>query len=85
MVKRGKLPFTNGNIVNLFIASELDTWSRALITKFAPSSSLFGAVKLGKNSDPNKYRYKGSDIAINAHHNFHCTLVKGVKMLLFFV
>ena len=84
-MKRGKLPFTNGNIVNLFIASELDTWSRALITKFAPSSSLFGAVKLGKNSDPNKYRYKGSDIAINAHQNFHCTLVKGVKMLLFFV
>ena len=42
-------------MVNLFIVYELDTWSRDLNTTFALSDCFFGAVKLTKNADRDKY------------------------------
>ena len=44
-----------GNVVNLYISYELDTWSRDLNTHFKLDNCLFGAVNLTKNADPDKY------------------------------
>ena len=43
-------------MVNLFIAYELDTWSWDLDTDFSLKDCLFGAVKLTKNADTDKYK-----------------------------
>ena len=40
-----KAPFTPENVVNLFIAYELDTWLRNLNTDFTFKDCLFGSVK----------------------------------------
>ena len=46
-------------MVNLFILCEIDTWSRDLNAKFKQGDCLFGALKLTKNADPDKYGYSG--------------------------
>ena len=38
-------PFTPKNLVNLFIASELDTWQKDLNIEFTLKHCLFGNVK----------------------------------------
>ena len=39
--KQDKLPFTDGNAVNIFIVYELDIWSRELRTDFTLKDCLF--------------------------------------------
>ena len=51
--------------VNLYISYELDTCCRNLNTDFKLGDCLFDAVKLNKNSDPDKYRYNGYGIGFN--------------------
>ena len=41
------------------IAYELDTWSWDLNTEFTLEDCFFGAVKLTKNADTDKYKYSG--------------------------
>ena len=41
--------FTSNKVVNLFIAYELDTWSRDLNAGFTLQDCLFGSVKITKN------------------------------------
>ena len=52
------------NVVNFFVVYELDTWKRALNTKYALGDCLFRAAKLTQNADSNKYAYSGYDIAL---------------------
>ena len=47
-MKQEKATFTYGNVINLLIAFESDTWSRDLNTRFTQGDCLFGAVKLNK-------------------------------------
>ena len=47
--------FHPSGVINFFIA--YDTWSRDLNTDFTLKDSLFGSVKLTKNSDTDKYFY----------------------------
>ena len=47
--------FLHKNEVNLYISYELDTWPRDLNTDFILDNCLFGAVKVTKNNDPDKY------------------------------
>ena len=61
-LKQGKVTFTSRNVVNLFIFYELDVCSRGLNTVFKIKDCLFGAVKLTKTVDPNKYSYSGYGI-----------------------
>ena len=70
-------------MVNLFIAHELDTWSRDLNEKITLDDCMFGAVKLNEVADPNKNRCSRYDIGFEARSLFHCQLMNGVKMLLF--
>ena len=50
------------NVINLYIIYKLDTWSRNSNTDFTLDNCLFGAVKLTKNADPDKYGYSGYGI-----------------------
>ena len=59
-----KIIFHHGSIVILIHDRYL--WLNDLESKFALAASLFGAVKLTKNSYPDKYSYSGSGIGKNA-------------------
>ena len=69
-VKKNIEHFTLKNLVNLFIAYELDTWSRDLNTDFTLKDCLFGVVKLTKNADRDKYVYAGYGIGFDLRWEF---------------
>ena len=54
-LKQESVSLLHKNIVNVYISSKLDTCSRDLNTDFTLGNCLFGAVKLTKNADPDKY------------------------------
>ena len=72
-LKQGKVVFTPNIVINLFIAYELDRWSRDLNTDFTLKDCLFGAVKITKNADPDKYGYSGYDIGLDSRSEFSLT------------
>ena len=57
-------------MVNLFTAYELDTWSRDLNTDFTLKDCLFGAVKLTKNADVDKYKYSSYGVRFDSQSAF---------------
>ena len=61
---------TDRNVVHLFFASKLDAWSRDLNTDFTLGGCLFGAIKLTKNSDSDKYKHSGYGIRFDALSQF---------------
>ena len=63
-------PFTANNVVNLFIIYELDRWSRNLNSDFSLKDSLFGALKLTKNADSDKYKYSSYGIGFGSCSQF---------------
>ena len=63
-------PFTPNNVVNLYIVYELDRWSQNLNTDFNLKDCLFGAVKITKNADPDKYVYTGYGIEFDSISGF---------------
>ena len=65
-----KAVFTQKNVVNLFTAYELDTWSRDLNTDFTLKDCLFGAVKLTKNADVDKYKYSSYGVQFDSQSAF---------------
>ena len=79
------MSFIHRNIINIYISYELDTWPIDLNSDFMLANCLFGALKLTKNTDPDKYGYSGSGIGFDAVYHFYCQVVSGVKMLLFLV
>ena len=56
-LKEDKMSFTQGNVVNFFTFYKIDIWSHDLSTNFTLKGCLFGAVKLSKNANPDKYSY----------------------------
>ena len=58
-LKQVKKNFNPRNVVNVFIVYELDVQSQDLKTDFARRDCLFGAVKLTKNANSDKYSYSG--------------------------
>ena len=54
------------NVSNLYIPYTLHTWSRDLNTSFTLENYLFGALKLTKNADSDKYEYTGYRIRFDA-------------------
>ena len=66
----------NGNlndVVSLFIIYELDRLSRDLNIDFPLKDCLFGAVKLTKDADPDKYKYSGYGIGFDLRSEFSFT------------
>ena len=54
-LKQDKVIFSPRNVINLFIVYQLDMWLRVLKTDFTKKDCLFGAIKLTKNADSDKY------------------------------
>ena len=50
----------------MFIASELDVWSRDLNKDFTLKDCLFGTVKLTPNPNPEKYSYYGFGVRFDS-------------------
>ena len=63
-LRQDSISFIHRNVVSLYISYKLDTWLRDLNTDFMLGNSFFGAVKLTKNADPDKYGYSGYGIGI---------------------
>ena len=70
------------NVVNLYITYKLDIWPKNLNIDFTTGNCLFGAVKLTKNADPDKYKYTGYGIGFHSRSRFSWTDASEGKMLL---
>ena len=55
---------------NLCITFELNKWSKDLNTDFSLRNCLLGAVKIGKTTDPDRYKYSTYDIVFNSRYDF---------------
>ena len=69
-LKQENKAFTPNNVVNLFIVHDLDAWSQKLNTDFTLKDRLFGAIKLTKNADLDKYKYSGYGIGFDSRSEF---------------
>ena len=84
-MKQQKVTFAHNNAVSLIIICELNTWSKNLSTKFTLGGCMFGAVKLTKNTQLEKYGYNDYGIDLIHVHNFLYQAVTWVKTLLVLV
>ena len=55
------------------ISYELDTWSNDLNTDFTLGNCLFGAVKLTKNPNRDKYKRSGYGVGFDSRSKFSWT------------
>ena len=70
-LKQDKVTFTPTNVVNLFIAYDLVTWSRDLKADFTLKCCLSGAVNLNSvTADPDKYSYPEYGIGFGSNSLF---------------
>ena len=51
--------------MNIYFVYEINLWLFTIGQVFVLRNSLFGAVKLTKNADPDKYKYSGCGIGFN--------------------
>ena len=69
-------------MVNLYISYLLNEWSKDLNADFTLGNCLFGAVKLTKKADPDKYEHSGYGIGFDSRSQFSWTNESNGKMLL---
>ena len=70
-LKQDKLSFSFSHVkVVKFFFFELDIWSRDLKPDFTLKGCSFGALKLTKNADPNKYSHSRYGIGFDSHSLF---------------
>ena len=68
-LKQDKITSTQSTIVNIYIVYELSV-SSSLTTDPTLQNSLFGAVRLTKNADIDKYHYSGQGIEFDRRSSF---------------
>ena len=81
-LKQGKITFNHGKIMTIYIAYDL----KSNLNNFDPGlqNCLFGAIKLTKNSDIDKYEYAGYGIGFNSRGTFsHLSGGTGVNVVVF--
>ena len=69
-LKQKSVSFLHKNIVNFYVTYELHAWSKNLNADFTLGNCLFGAIKLPKNADPDKYKDRGYDIRFDSSLRF---------------
>ena len=70
MLKTKNTTYTSRNRIIFFIVYELDTRSQDLNSYFTLKDCLFGAVKIAKNADPDKYVYRGYGTGFDSRSEF---------------
>ena len=83
MVQTRQSNFNSQNVVSLFTVYEFNAWKRDLNADFTAKDCLFGAVKLTKNLDPDKYSSSRYGIGIDSRSLFSLPSFDWVKILLF--
>ena len=68
-LQQPKVSYTHSTIVNIYIVYELGA-SRSHSDDPTLKNSLFGAVRLTKNADMNKYQYSGYGIGFDGKSSF---------------
>ena len=68
-LKQPKLSYTHGKTVNIYIVCEVGA-SSSHPDDSTLKNSLFGAVRLTKNADINKYQYSGYRIGFDRKSSF---------------
>ena len=61
------MTFSHKKLVNIDIFNEIDSWPFNVGKDFAPGNSLFGAIKLAKGADFDKYNYSEHGFAFDAY------------------
>ena len=69
-LKQDKVTFTPNNVFILFLVYELYRWPKDISADFTLKDCLFGAVKITKNADPDKYSYSGYGIGCDSFSLF---------------
>ena len=81
-LKQEKVTFNHGKVVNIYIVYEIT--KIAIVGSYdnhpALQDGLFGAVKLKKNADIDKYGYSGYGLNLIEDQDFHIEAVKIVKL-----
>ena len=67
----------SNNAVNIYIVYKLDPTSSSRNTDYTIQNTLFGAVKITKNTDISKYKYEGYGICFDEGGKFSHTVKKG--------
>ena len=78
-LKQSKITYTHKKVVNIYIVYELGA-SSSQFDDPTLKSYLFGAVKLTKYADIDKYRYSGYGTGFDRKGSFHFQVVDMVKM-----
>ena len=69
-LRQDKIAFTHGKIVSIYNVYEIHLWDYVDSSDPTLGTSLFGAVKLVKNADTDKYKYFGYDTGFDVKGNF---------------
>ena len=69
-LKQDKITFTHEKTVNFYIVYEINLWNRGYDDYLTLENSLFGAIKLVKNSDIDKYKYSGYGVRFDRCETF---------------
>ena len=65
LLTQNQITYNHGSLVNIYIVFEI-TKTNTKISNIALENCLFGAVKLIKNADVDKYKYSGYGIGFNS-------------------
>ena len=79
-LKVARVSFTPNKIRNLYIVFEIKSWPSYFDNGFTLRNSLFGAIKVSENPDPNKYPYSVYGILVNVCETFWCPKVSLVRV-----
>ena len=78
-LKKEKIAYIHEKVVNIYIVYKINLWTYSPATKFTLGNSLFGAVKLTKYADPNKYRYSVYGIGFDTRGSFHYLIIASLE------
>ena len=72
-LKQNEVIFTHEKIVNIYIVFKINLWNYWYRDDATLGNCLFGAVKLVKNTDIDKYKYSGCGIGFDMKGTFEFT------------
>ena len=70
------------NVINIYGVYELDPIDFSRNNKFTIQNALFGAIKITKNANTSKYKYKGYGICFDESEEFTHVQKKAILIIL---
>ena len=82
-LRQDEITLTDKKTVNIYTVYETNLWDRGCDDYPVLENSLFGAVKLVKNADIDKYKYSGYDTGFDRHGSFSVASGFGKNVIIF--